>query len=270
MANGSIKVSAIAWTAFQETMRRRVFFFVAFIALIVAAGIASEAVTVQMAQDAGETRLVSELHTDTVLQILTTWQVAVGALALYLGAIGLSSEVAGKTLVHVLSRPVDSATYLAGRWFGTLGFLWSFQAIGVVFATIITFAFNVPHTPTLWLACASMFVAAFFFSGVSLGLSVVMPPVAAGVIAFFLTILPSMVEDTLKHPHWLARGLSYVAYYVSPAQMPANLTSLSFNKEALNPAYGLYVRVLGENALYTVVVFAIGCALFARREMKQR
>jgi ABC-type transport system involved in multi-copper enzyme maturation permease subunit len=199
-----------------------------------------------------------------------TWQVAVGALALYLGAIGLSSEVAGKTLVHVLSRPVDAATYLTGRWLGTLGFLWSFQALGIAFAAVVTYAFHVPHTPSLWLACASMFVEAFFFSGVSLGLSVVMPPMAAGVIAFFLTILPSMVENTLKHPTWITRALSYVAYYIGPATMPVDLTGQSFNKEVLHPAYGLYGRVLGENLLYAIAVFAIGCAVFARREMRQR
>ena len=270
MANAGLKVRTIAWTAFQETLRRKVFYLVAFVALIVLAGMASDSVTVNMASEAGEAEIASSFRTDTVMHILGVWEFAVGVLALYLGAIALSSEITGKTLVNVLSRPVEAATYLTGRWIGTLGFLWGFQAIGIVLAVIVTFAFKVPHTPGLWLACAAMFVAAFYFSGVSLGLSVMMPPALAGVITLFLTFLPSMVEDTLEHPRWIARTLSYAGYYLGPAEMPVDLTAQSFSKELLHPAYGLYGRVLGENLLYTVVVFAIGCAVFARREMRQR
>jgi ABC-type transport system involved in multi-copper enzyme maturation permease subunit len=246
------------------------FYLVGFVALIVVAVVASNEVTVHMATQAGEKNIVSEMRTDTVVQILSTWRFAAGALALYLGAIGLSSEVAGKTLVNVLSRPVDAATYLFGRWIGTLGFLWGFLAIGVAIAATVTYAFSVPHTGMLWLACVEMFVMVLLFSGVSLGLSVVVPPVVAGTLALLLTLLPSMVEDTLKHPSWIARALSYIAYYVAPADMPASLLGQSFNKELLHPDYGLYSRVLGENALYAVALFVIACALFARRENNLR
>jgi ABC-type transport system involved in multi-copper enzyme maturation permease subunit len=270
VASAAAKVRAIAWTAFQETLRRKVFYLVAFLTLLVIAGVASDSVTVHMATDAGETTMVSEVRTQSVVQILGIWQFAAGALALYLGAIGLSSEIAGKTLVNVMSRPVEAATYLAGRWIGVLGFLWAFLALGVGMAAISTYAFAVPHTPMLWMACAALFVNVLFFSGVSLGLSVVVPPIVAGVLALLLTFLPSMVEETLKHPSWTARALSYVAYYIAPASMPESLSGQSFSKELLHPAYGLYARILGENALYAIVVFAIGCALFARRETRMR
>ncbi len=270
MASAGVKLRAIAWTAFQETLRRKVFYLVAFVALFVIAGIAAGSVTVGMATDAGETEIVSSLRTDTVRQILGIWEFAVGAMALYLGAIGLASEINGRTLVHVLSRPVDAATYLTGRWLGALGFLWGFQGIGVAFAVVATFGYHVPHTPALWFACVAMFVGALFYSGVSLGLSVVMPPMAAGIVTLVLTILPAMSGDTLKHPNWFARALSYAGYYLGPAQMPVDLTGESFTKQLVHPDYGLYARVMGENALYAVVVFAIGCMLFARRDVKQR
>ena len=270
MASGAAKLRAIAWTAFQETLRRKVFYLVGFLALLAIAIIASSAVTTHMATEAGETVVVTQVQTGTVVQIFNVWEFAVGALSLYLGAIALSSEITGRTLVNVLSRPVDHATYLGGRWIGTLGFLWGFQATGVLLAVGAATVYKTPHSPVLWLACASMFVSAMLFSGVSLGLSVMMPPVVAGAIAFFLTILPSIVEDTLRHPSWVGRALSNVAYYASPAKMPVNLLGLSFAKEALHPAYGLYGRILGENVLYAMAVFAIGCAVFARREVRLR
>lgn len=270
MGSTGVKVRAIAWTAFQETLRRKVFYLVGFLALLAIAIIASSAVTTHMATEAGETAVVTRVQTGTVVQILDVWEFAVGVLSLYLGAIALSSEVAGRTLVNVLSRPVEYATYLSGRWIGTLGFLWGFQATGVLLAVGTAIVFKTPHSPVLWLACASMFVSAFFFSGVSLGLSVMMPPPVAGAIAFFLTILPSIVDDTLHHPRWIGRALSNVAYYASPAKMPVSLLGESFNKELLHPAYGLYERILGENLLYAIVVFAIGCAVFSRRETRLR
>ncbi len=52
--------------------------------------------------------------------------------------------------------------------------------------------------------------------------------------------------------------------------MPANLISDSFSKQMLHPRNALYLAVMGENAAYAVAVFAIGCIVFSRRELRLR
>src|SRR5215475_13336060 len=95
LANTGVKLRAIAWTAFQETLRRKVFYLVGFLALFAIAIIGSSATTVRMATDAGETAVVTQVNTGSVSQIFGVWEFAVGFLSLYLGAIALSSEISG-------------------------------------------------------------------------------------------------------------------------------------------------------------------------------
>jgi ABC-type transport system involved in multi-copper enzyme maturation permease subunit len=223
-----------------------------------------------MALQAGETTTAANIAGGFVQGILQTWSVAGICLGFCLGAIGLSSEVASKTLVNVLSRPVGRATYLIGRWIGILVFLSVFQLAGIVLALVIASIFDVQFAPTLWLGFAQMFVDAAFFSGVSLGLSVVLPPVLAGAGTVILSALPSTVESAIEHPRWILRLLTTAAYYISPAVMPGDLIAESFSRELLSPDYALYFRVLVENLLYAIAVFILACAVFARREIRFR
>jgi hypothetical protein len=142
--------------------------------------------------------------------------------------------------------------------------------IGVAIAAASVEYYQVDHTATLWLGCAESVVAVIYLSGVSLGLSTAMPPMVAGGLTWLIKLLPLMVSDWLKHPRWIVRALAHAVYYFAPANMPVDLVSTSFNKELVHPDYGLYAQVLGENTLYAIVVFALGCAVFARREARLR
>jgi len=171
------KLRAITLTAFQETLHRRVFYIVLLVAVLIVASIASQMILIRMATEAGEADLVSNGARSLVTGTLSTWTAAVMFLALFVGAIGISSEINAKTIVHVLSRPVDRWVYLFGRWFGTLMFLWMFLSLGIAVALLIALGYGVPHTPALWLGLGELFVSSSLFSGVALAMSVVMPPV---------------------------------------------------------------------------------------------
>jgi ABC-type transport system involved in multi-copper enzyme maturation permease subunit len=198
------------------------------------------------------------------------WTAGTLFLAVFLGAVGVSSEINGKTIVNVLSRPVERASYLIGRWLGTVVFLLAFQILGMLLAVVIGQIFDVRFPPTAWLGMVEMFINALFFSGVSLSLSVMMPPVPAGACAVLLSMLPAMVSNLTKNPRWFLRLPAIAAYYAGPAQMPINLVSDSFSKQLLHPDYTLYIQVLAENLLYAVAAFTIGCIVFTRRELRLR
>jgi Cu-processing system permease protein len=264
------KLRAIVWTSFQETLHRRVLYLVLILALLVIAMLSGQMVYARLATEAGETEAVARMARDLFQQILGTWDFAAFFLALFLGAVAISSELKSKTIVTVLSRPVTRSTYLLGRWLGVLLFLWAFLLVGILGALLWGVLFNLQYGSLFWLGVVELFVRATFLSGISVALSVFLPPAAAGAITVVLTILPMMVKDTMGHPAFIYRVLSTLAYYLAPARMRFDLIEESFKKEAVDPKYLLYGQVLLENLLYTGAVLLLACVIFKRRELRLR
>jgi ABC-type transport system involved in multi-copper enzyme maturation permease subunit len=268
MGKATTQIRALALNAFQEVLRKRVLYVAAILIVLVAIIIFSQIKLLEMAGEAGES--TGGISGNFVQQTLGLWNFAASLLALFLRAVGLSSEITAKTIVHILSRPVDRTVYLAGRWLGVLAFLWAFELLGISLSLLIARIFDVHFAPIFWAGCAEVFVNVAFLSGISLGLSVVIPPVLAGSCAFLLTIVSGFLGDTLHHPQWILRILANAAYYLLPARMPEDLIAESFQKELLHPNFALYFQIMAENLGYTVVVFAIACVIFARRELRLR
>jgi Cu-processing system permease protein len=264
------KLRVITLNAFQETLRRRVFYIVLLLALLIVIVIGSQMFFLRMARQAGETQMITNMGAQMMQMIFSIWQMAAFFLALFLGAIGIASEISAKTIVHVMSRPVERGVYLLGRWLGILIFLWAFLFVGIAGALAIAGWLHVPFTPTLWLAFAEMCVMTTFFSGVSLGLSVFVVPTLAGVLTFLLSVLPGIGHTAIQDPRWLHRLPALIGYYLGPAQMPINLLEESFSKERLHTDYWLYLRVLGENVLYVIAVLIVATFFFRRREVRVR
>jgi ABC-type transport system involved in multi-copper enzyme maturation permease subunit len=264
------RIWAIARTSWQETIRRQVFYIVLLIVVLVCAAIAAQQAFLRLAMAAGEQATVAEMRASFIQETLGIWALAARFLAVFLGAVGLSSEIGKKTIVHVLSRPVDRSAYLAGRWCGVIMFLWAFLAIGVAMALVFAQVFSVGWTSMMSMAILELFVTALLYSGVSLGLSTFMVPVLAGCCGFLLLILPGLVGNALRNPVWIWRMLANAGYYLGPAQMPVNLLHESFSTQLLHPELGLYLEVLGENLFYAIAGFGVGCVIFKRRELRLR
>jgi ABC-type transport system involved in multi-copper enzyme maturation permease subunit len=224
----------------------------------------------RMANQAGETEVITAIGRNMMQGILGVWDFAAFFLALFLGAIAVSVEISAKTIVHVMSRPVERWVYLLGRWLGILIFLLGFLTIGTAGALGISRWLHVPFASTLWLAITEIYVRAIFYSGVALGFSVFVPPVLAGALTYLLSILPLIARGAIHDPRWLHRVPALIGYYLGPAQMPVNLMADSFAKESLHTDYSLYLRVLAENLWYTIAIFVIAIILFRRRELRVR
>jgi len=270
VASTAAQLHAIALTAIQETLRRKVLYVVLILTVIVGLVTGSSMAVIQMATESGEAALGDAVRARLATTALSLWSAAATFLAVFLGAVGLSSETTARTIVNVLCRPVTRTTYLTGRWMGILGFLWGFQVVGIVIGLGLAVGLGARFAPTLWLGLAGMLVNAALMSGVSLGLSVVLPPVLAGAVAFLLPVLPVIASLMVNNPWWVVRAPMLAIYYLSPAVMPADLVGDSFTKELMHPQYGLYARVLAENLCYAVAVFTLACAVFERRELTLR
>ena len=270
MAKTVNKIGAIAFMALQETLRRKVLYIVAILGFFAVAIVGSGLVVLRMATEAGELQAAENISSQFVQAVLGIWTSSGSFLAVFLGAVGISSEVSGRTIVNVLSRPVERAVYLVGRWFGIVIFLVAFQILGILIAMLIGGIFNVSFSASVWLGFLETFIRIVFYSGVSLAFSVIMPPVPAGASAMLITALPFLVSELTRNPRWLLRLPATAVYYLSPARMPVDLIGDSFSKQLLHPDYALYAQVLAENTLYAVAVFVVACAIFSRRELRLR
>jgi len=231
----------------------------------------SEMAVVRLANAAGETAASAQMRTSFVTTTLGIWHFAADFLAIFLGAIGFSSEVARKTIVHVLSRPVVRSTYLLGRWLGLIMFLWAFLAVGTGIAVVLALSFDVGWSQMASFTALNMFVEALFYSGVALAMSTFMVPMLAGCCSYlFFMILPHFIAEGLQDPRWIQKVLAYTLYYLTPAQMPADLLGESFSKQLLHPRYGLYFGILTENLLYAGALFILGSVIFSRKQLRLR
>jgi hypothetical protein len=263
-------VFAIAVTALQEVLRRRVLYIVLVLLALVGLMTVSGSLFLSLASESGETEIAARISASVVSQALGLWSFATTFLAVFFGAIGFSSEVTARTIVSVLARPVDRAAYLTGRWLGMLVFLLAFQLTGILAGLALVFGLGASYAPTLWLGLAGTLVNAVLLSSVSLALSVVMPPVLAGAGAFLLPLVPHMLDWLMDSPRWIVKLPVHALFYLAPAAMPENLIDGSLSKEIVDPEYGLYARILVENLLYAGAAFALGCLVFARRQLRLR
>jgi ABC-type transport system involved in multi-copper enzyme maturation permease subunit len=270
VARTAAKIRAVAWTTMQDIVRRRVPYLILIIVALVGIAMGSQMALLRLAGNVGETGISASIRSGFVSNGLELWYVAALGLSVFLGAAGMSSEITAKTIVNVLSRPVDRTTYLFGRWLGVVIFLWVFLLVGILLALAVAHTFDVRFVPTLWVGFAEMFVETLLISGMSLGLSVLMHPFLAGALTILVQMLPEFIADATRNPQWAVRFSAIAAYYVAPSVMPGDLVAESFTKQMLQPDYALYYQVLAENFLYALVFFTLACAVFTHRELKLR
>ncbi len=96
-----VKLRAVALTALQETLRKKVSYLVLFLAVLVLMAIGSQMLFFRMAVQAGETRVVQHMRAQFVTTVVHVWSVAAFFLALFLGAVSLWSEISARTIVSV-------------------------------------------------------------------------------------------------------------------------------------------------------------------------
>jgi ABC-type transport system involved in multi-copper enzyme maturation permease subunit len=261
----------IARTAWQETLRKQVFYIALAIMALVFLIIASQMMVMHMAVAAGEYSTAMRIRTSFVQMTIGVWNCTSIFLAVFLGSCGYSTEVTRKTIIHILSRPVERSAYLLGRWLGILCFLWAFLAVGIGLSLALALSFDVPWTPAVSLTALSMVVETTLLSGLTLALSTVLVPVLAGCCGYALVvILPFIAQPQIQNPHWILRALAYGSYFISPAQMPPDVLSNAFAKSLAHPNYGLYLAVCGENVGYVLFAVVLGCWIFSRRELRLR
>lgn len=262
------EVWIIAANTFREILRRKVIYVLLLLGILMIVVWLGQTSVMNMASEAGEPEILLQMKTTQTRLFFGMWSSCTAFLGLFLGAVALATEIRTQTIVPVLVRSIPRWAYLVGKWLGTQLFVSLLLGLGIGIGLAIIWAFELELRPLFWLSMLAMLGYVTLYTGVSLGLSVVLNPILAGGVTLLLANVPNMIELLFRHPHWALKGLAAAVYHLCPAQMPTDLLADSFEREPLQPDYSLYARVIVENVLYSMTVLLAGCILFSRQEIK--
>lgn len=234
---------------------------------------------------------------------LDTWSTLCIALAIFLGAMAIGTEINKKTIVTVLARPLHRWEFLVGKWIG----IQCFSLLSLIVGLTVSFGLSRYldaqfESRVLVLAVAHTAVAILLYSGLAIAISTLLTPGVAGALTIIVVFLPGVVTILTNDPdpkyHAAGVTLNYVipSGYTShygetiPAPMPPNPFGRGggFGRgnrgAAPSPGgdippipqagsqpqidYGAETRVLLKNVGYGAVFFALGCLVFLRRDLR--
>ena len=224
----------------------------------------------RLAQEAGEEDMARGLMAGALQTSLGFWEFVSYLAVIYLAATAVWSEVRAGTLVSVLAKPISRAEFLAGKAGGIAAFGIPFAVAGVLLGRLMAELFDVTPTAVFWVG-AGISVAQLLWAGsLALLLGVIAHPVIAVMAAVILPTLPLLLRSFQEAPSPVLRWLAWGAYSIGPASLPTDLVRESFRRSDVTTELGLPLAALAENVLYALVLTAIACLVFARREVPVR
>jgi len=240
----------ISKNTFNIILRHKVLYLAAFLLVLVVFFMVMPLAIMEMAADAGEADLVGQMQIQFLTGIYGFWYSVTAAMGIFLGATAISSEAKARTIVTVLSKPVDRWRFLVGKWVGTEVFLSLFLSIGVLLTLGLLSLLDMNPSVPFWLGVLHTFVKVMVISSLALLLGSVGSPVFAGGACVLLGMITNILLRGVDLPWTSVRLLVRGYYFLAPAQMPGNLLSEGLSVELLNPEYGIYVAVIVENIVY--------------------
>jgi ABC-type transport system involved in multi-copper enzyme maturation permease subunit len=261
------KLWLLSFNTFEDALRRRVIYILLFVALLFGIQTLYQLVYMRMAASAGESEMLASMKGQLVLSLFGMMEFWGMLLAVFLGSVAVSSEVKSRTIIPVLSRPVERVPFFFAKWLGTLAFLTLFLAVGLAAGLAIAAYWQLYPSTVFVLGMVEMFLTVAIVSGLSLGLSSVLHPVLAGGTALVLWFLPAFTAELAHHPNVFLSFIAVAARTIAPARLDESLLENGLLKGLTNPDYKLYVEVLVENALYAGAAVLAGALVFRRREI---
>jgi ABC-type transport system involved in multi-copper enzyme maturation permease subunit len=197
---------------------------------------------------------------------LNLWSMLSIGFAILLGANVFSNEVAAKTIITVLARPISRWELLLGKWLSIQIFGVMSIAVGVGIHLAAGAYLDIQFSSILWLALLHTMVAIMLYSAIALLLGTVAGSAVAGGATLVVAFLPGFVtflkSDTVQWRHLIGIVLNYI---VPPGFQNVITNSvdatMSLDRSALS-------KTLIENLLYCGIYFILACIIFSRREVR--
>jgi len=226
---------------------------------------------------------------------LDTWSTLCIALAIFMGASAIASEVTSKTIVAVFSRPIRRWEFLLGKWIGIQSFAFLSLGLGLLagFGVARYLGAEFEMKP-LGVSLLQSLVAICLYSGLAIAFSTIVGSGVAGALAILIAFLPTFVTYLVDSSNSTNHAVGVVLDYVVPpgytshygATISTTLPLDAFplgggrgNRRGGGPFmappspepeidYESESWALFQNVGYALAFFAIGCFLISRRELR--
>lgn len=257
-----MKITAIAYNTFRESVRDRVLYnLVLFVALIVAA--ASVIGRIAVGQEA-------KIIVDVGLSATSVFGLLI---AIFIGIGLVSKEIEKRTVAVILSKPVRRSQFILGKYFGLcLTLLVNTTAMTAAVTLALIFAKNGfdPAQLVIWPAAYLIFLELAVMTAIALLFSCFSTPALSALFTLLIFLIGrwspdlKLLAETANSA--AARFVSRALYHLLP-----NLASFNFINEA---AYGESVpaRLLAGNTVYAMgyiaALLVTAALIFDRRNFK--
>jgi len=284
------RVFLIARNVFRGILHRRILYlWIAAIGLLILRSLPA------IFFNFGSEALQTVMRQRAVSGALDTWSTLCIALAIFMGASAIGSEVSAKTIVTVFARPIRRWEFLLGKWLGIQAFAVLSLGLGLLVAFTVgslldaDFQYNI-----LGISLAQSAIAISLYSGIAIALSTVTGSGLAGALAVILAFMPGLVTYLVDSSNSTAHASGMVLDYVVPpgytshysATIHAPIPPDAFNirgrenrrggvppfmaQQAPEPDidYNDESWTLLKNAGYAAIFFVLGCIILTRRELR--
>lgn len=286
------RIFLIARNVFRGILHRRILYlWVAAIGLIILRSLPA------IFFNFGNEALQTVIRQRSVGGALDTWSTLCIALAIFMGAGAIGSEISAKTIVSVFARPIHQWEFLLGKWIGVQTFAFLSLALGVVVAFAVGTLLDVSFEyKILAVSVAHTIVAISLYSGIALALSTFAGSGLAGALAVLIAFMPGLVTFLVDSSNPANHAVGVVMDYVVPpgytshydATIDAPLPMEAYtagrgggrgNRRGGVPAfmpqdvdtdidYEMETSTLLKNVAYAAIFFGAGCLVFSRRELR--
>src|SRR5688572_1890556 len=206
------RILLIARNVFRGILHRRILYlWIAAIGLLILRSL--PAIFFNFGNEAVQT----VMRQRSVAGALDTWSTLCIALAIFMGAGAIGSDVSAKTIVSVLSRPIRQWEFLVGKWIGIQTFAILSLALGLVAAFAVgsyldaSFEYKI-----LGISVAQTVVAISLYSGLAIALSTVTGSGLAGALSVLIAFMPGLVTFLVDSSNSANHAVGVVLDYVVP------------------------------------------------------
>jgi ABC-type transport system involved in multi-copper enzyme maturation permease subunit len=210
--------------------------------------------------------MIRNLRPNTIAGGFNEWSLFCIVFGITVAAAALSTEIASKTIITTLARPVERWELLLGKWFAIQLFALASLAVGFgVFAAAGAY-FDVEFSRIVWMALAQTLVATMLYSALALAFSTIVSSTLSGALAVLVAFLPGLITFLLNDTDPLRHAIGVVLDYLVPPGYSDLYTTAVFAGSTLD--YQAQATILFENLGYCLVFFVLGCVILTRREIR--
>lgn len=256
-------VLQIIYVSIRKLLAKKTLYVLLFIFLLILGAVGSQLFGLMSADDGSSVVQKANI----LAEMMGVWaELSIYFVIIY-SAAAIYNDLKTKSIVGVLAKPITRTQFLFGRWIGVVAFFGGFILFGALTVFILMGIWNISVTPLLIVGIIHKLGVLFAYSSIAFVLSLFLPSIVGGGIAFMLFIFRGIFQQMSESSITAVETIGYFFYYIIPAVSTDQLVKNGILDNMLDPAYGSYLSIIAENYLYAAVLFFGGTLLYQKKDI---